>query len=173
MHSSNFCQLIHFSHFALCTMDNKILMAYSTPTHNCVAVTSCLSAWIFKEYVLFGYGCTPTQEGYQKARISGLLLGPSELEYLKTICENQELEKVFKLSEDGRAKRIISFPKNPERPEVQIQISFHPMYGKRIIFKSEKRFACMYYRRFLDFVKLLDINYCDLSAPFMHLENVE
>ena len=94
--------------------------------------TTCLSAWIFKEYVLFGYGCTPTQEGYQKARISGLLLGPSELEYLKTICENQELEKVFKLSEDGRAKRIISFPKNPERPEVQIQISFHPMYGKRI-----------------------------------------
>ena len=151
------------------TMETKITLVYSTANYDCYQVSGSLVAWIAKgkggTSVLFGYECEASDKGFEEAKITGLLLRTKDIEFLKILIESQTDGDIFGDSLRTNEKKVVQFPVSAGRPELTMTLSFHPMYGRRVVFKQELRFACMYYRRFREFVGLLGIKYIDSTTP--------
>ena len=152
-------------------METNITLVYSTANYDCYQVSRSLVARIANgklgTSVLFGYECEARDRRLQEAKITGLFLRTEDIDFLKNLIESQTDGDIFGDSLRTNEKKVIQLPASPGRPALTMTMSFHPMYGRRVIFKQELRFACMYYRRFREFVGLLGIKYIGSATPVL------
>ena len=83
----------------------------------------------------------PMDRGLQEAKITGLFLRTEDIDFLKNLIESQTDGDIFGDSLRTNEKKVIQLPVSPGRPALTMTMSFHPMYGRRVIFRQELRFA--------------------------------
>ena len=141
----------------------KIQKAYTTAAYECSSVTNVLSAWITndKKVVLLGYGCKPTEDGFAKARVEGLLLFSKDLDNIRVLVENLTISDKF--------ESCFSQKQTLDADGLVFNFASRPQYGRFITIKRGDRFACMSRRRFIEFLGLLGISYMDADSPIFNL----
>ena len=136
-------------------MESKILLVYNTPQFKCYQASKLLVVWVHRDgQILFGNAVPADNFGLAEAQTAGLHLRKEDVERLKKLCGNGCLRQEFEVSIKTRMKMCFSFPNS----NLKIVTSYHDAYGRRIIFRQDQRFACLYYRRFCKFLGLLGID---------------
>ena len=115
--------------------------------------------------MLFGNAVPADNSGLAKAQTSGLHLRKEDEDF-RELCGNQYLRQAFEESISTRKKMCFNFPSLT----VKVVTSYYDAYGRRIIFRQDRRFACLYYRRYCEFLGLLgiDCSCLNTSTNFLH-----
>ena len=142
-------------------MESKILIVYTAPQFICYQVSKLLINWVHKDgQIHFGNAVSADNFGLAEAQASGLPLRKEDVEHLRKLCENGSLRQAFEESIKTRKKMCFSFPSST----LKFVSSYHDAYGRRVIFRQDQRFACLYYRCFWEFLGLLGIDWGCLNT---------
>ena len=136
-------------------MQSKILLVYNTPQFKCYQASKLLVVWVHRDgQILFGNAVPADNFGLAEAQASALHLRKEDVEHPWKLCGDGSLRQAFEESIKTRMKMFFSFPNST----LKVATSYHDAYGRRIIFRQDQGFACLYYRRFCEFLGLLGMD---------------
>ena len=85
----------------------KVVLVYSTPLYSCYAVTTVLTAWIGKDFILLGYGCKPCEEGIVTAKKAAAAIRQDDILEMHIRMENLTIDTLAEASLTERKSLLL------------------------------------------------------------------